>query len=112
MISLILSVLLDCMSVCRHTQLGKMDLTTGDVTPIGTSFNSAGLWTQGGFQAVISSTDRCNLFMTTMFNVIANPLHSIVVFAGFDMSSGKLEFAQPFPQQTSYAISYANINTI
>ena len=83
-----------------------MDLDTGNVTPIGKPFG--GMWTQGAFQATISSYDRCNLFVSSMYDVITNPLQSIPAFIGVDMSSGELQFSYDWGQDASTAINYIN----
>jgi hypothetical protein len=101
---------LSCLLVMRpqrFTQLYEVDLGTGAMNAIGSAFPTAG-WTQGGYQAVISASDRCNTLFTHMDNVISNPLSSYSVFIGVDMTSGELLFShQPSGPSVGSTVAYS-----
>jgi hypothetical protein len=77
------------------------------MNPVGSAFPTAG-WTQTGYQAAISTVDRCNTFFAHMYNVVSNPLSSFSMFIGVDMTSGELLFVQqPSGASVATTVTYA-----
>ncbi len=83
------------MIVCedRETQSSVWDLAQGTVSLYGQTFT--GSWTQGGFSAVISDVDRCNLVWSTMIYIQQNVVMTALV--GTDMSTGDAVVNTQFP---------------
>ena len=92
------------MYACSTTYLATTDLSVGGYTLIGPGFPTAGQWNQWGFDAIISSQDRCNLLFSLMINAASGNTTTVVI--GVDMSSGELAFAYPFAGTTLPTIGY------
>jgi hypothetical protein len=87
------------------TQAAVWDLAVGTVSVYGTPFT--GRWTQGGFSAVISDSDRCNLLWSTMLFIQSNVVNTVLVGTDLDSGDAIVNAIMPLNPQSN-SIAYIN----